>query len=522
MKCYFRTNITHKSGIGNYMRCLRLALKFKQYGYESTIITDKKINFKKNKSIKYKSLYDHGSFNSEKEDAENLLSLIASPGHIFLDDYRFGIKWQKKIKTTNNKLIVITDFFPKKIISDFVINTKPDFLNSEIYNRFQSTCHKNTKVLLGPRYSIVDKKKKISIKEKKKKPSIGFYFGGSGDLNIPLNIIKNLNNNKLMKDYTIYIFVGPYAKNRNKLFKFQNKNLVNIKVIKNSLNISDHFSHLDLLISSAGLSIFECSLYNIITVLFELVDNQKVNQSCLEKLGNYFLLKKNDLSNPKKISKFIITIIENKERIKRLFNKKKIVLDDKGSERIAEEILMNKKIYKKEKKLDENVKNLNKKYKIEKVGDHHINDYLSISNKKVNRKFSLSKNKINKIDHYNWWFNNKRESYIFKKGSKKIILFFHEKINIMKKDFIFPGWYVIDEKINFLEILKGIYYQYKMLSSSKNLNLTQIGVISKKNQSMVKLTKKLNWVLIKKGDKLLNILKNKMKMSKNFYYYKRR
>ena len=112
-------------------------------------------------------------------------------------------------------------------------------------------------------------------------------------------------------------------------------------------------------------------------------------------------------------------------------------------------------------------------------------------------------------------------SYIFKKGNKRLILFFHEKIKIKKKDFIFPGWYLIDEKISFLEILRGISCHYKMLSSSKYSNVTQIGIINKQNHSMLKLAKKLKWVLIQKGDKLLNVLKNKIKMSKNFYYYKR-
>ena len=76
MKCFFRTNVTRNSGIGNYMRCLRLALKFKQYGLESTIITDKRLNLKKNKLIKYKSLYEKKAYYSESQDAENLLNLI--------------------------------------------------------------------------------------------------------------------------------------------------------------------------------------------------------------------------------------------------------------------------------------------------------------------------------------------------------------------------------------------------------------------------------------------------------------
>ena len=44
MNCYFRTHISKTSGIGNYIRCLRLALNIKKYGHKITIITDNKID----------------------------------------------------------------------------------------------------------------------------------------------------------------------------------------------------------------------------------------------------------------------------------------------------------------------------------------------------------------------------------------------------------------------------------------------------------------------------------------------
>ena len=519
MKCYFRTNITNSSGIGNYMRCLRLASKFRQNGIKSIIFTDNNITLKENKFIKHEALYKNGRYISENKDAQIFLKSIKEPGYIFLDDYRLGIKWQKEIKKTTNKLILITDFFHKKCIADFIINTKPDFLNPKLCDDFKKTCSENTKLLLGPKYSIIDKKKSFKKKKITNKFLIGFYFGGSGNLSIPLKIIKKIKDTSEVKNFVFYIFIGPYSKNKKKLLEFKKKNLVKIKIIDQSLKISENFAKLDLLVSSAGVSIFESSLYKVPTILFQLVKNQKVNLDNLEKIGHYFLLNKSNLLETNKIAKLVVIFFKNKKRIKKIFSKN--YLDDKGSERIVKFILKNKTdlISRKLEKKDDHV--FSENYKFEKITDFNINKYLQVRNLEINRKYSINKKKINNIDHYIWWFDNNRESYFFKKGNNNLIIFFQDKIKIAKKYFIIPGWYSFSNRISFLEILKGIKAQYTMLMVQNKLKATQIGIIDKKNIPMIKFAKNLNWLLLKKSDLLLNLLRKKIKISKRFNYYKR-
>ena len=50
------------------------------------------------------------------------------------------------------------------------------------------------------------------------------------------------------------------------------------------------------------------------------------------------------------------------------------------------------------------------------IQNKDINTYLDTRNLKINRQFSNSKKKIDRLNHYIWWFsNNNRTSYLVKK-----------------------------------------------------------------------------------------------------------
>ena len=137
MNFYFRTHISENTGIGNYMRCLRLALKLKKKSHKCTIFTDNKI--KKNifnKNIRHVHLYRSVKNKiSELSDAKIFNTQTDKAGYVFIDDYRFGKYWQKKVKDKHQKIIVIDDFLNKKHNADILINTKPDFLIKSNYEK---------------------------------------------------------------------------------------------------------------------------------------------------------------------------------------------------------------------------------------------------------------------------------------------------------------------------------------------------------------------------------------------------
>ncbi len=521
MNCYFRTHISKNTGIGNYMRCLRLAVSLERIGHKCIIFIDNKIKNKiLNRNIKHEYLY-----NSKKKISENLDSKIFNKrtekkGFVFVDDYRLNKVWQTQVKKKHEKIIVIDDFSDKKYNADILINTKPDFLIQSNYEK-EIKKNKNSKLLLGPKYAILDNQKNNYSKRKNSFYRVCFYFGGSSDLNIPIKIIKNLIYKVNLKKVEINIVIGPFSKNKKKLLKLKNK-YRKIKILKPSSNLSSKFKNFDLFIGSAGISLFETAIYKIPSIIFVINDNQKVDVSSLEKLGHYFVLKKKDLKQVSKISDIIVLFYKNKLRIKKLIMNREFDIDENGKNRIIKEVFSKNKdtpnfdsIY------GRNIK-CNKKLKVEKIQDKEINIYREIRNNPINRKFSLSNSVIKKIDHYNWWFKNNRESYAVKKGDITLMYFFHDIFKIKNYKFLIPGWYILNKKISFLDIMQGIRNQYKILTSNKKFkDVTQIGIISKKNKSMINLAPKLNWQLIDKNSAILKALKTRIKIKNLFNYYKR-
>ena len=123
-------------------------------------------------------------------------------------------------------------------------------------------------------------------------------------------------------------------------------------------------------------------------------------------------------------------IIENYSRVLKFSSSPSINVDNKGLGRIIKTITNKKKnkkdFYHFNYKTIANNSN-SKNLKIRKVNDKDINHYLFSRNLIKNREVSTTKKKISVLDHYIWWLNSKRQSYLLTKQGKKI-LYFHEEI----------------------------------------------------------------------------------------------
>ena len=91
-----------------------------------------------------------------------------------------------------------------------------------------------------------------------------------------------------------------------------------------------------------------------------------------------------------------------------------------------------------------------------------INDYLDSRNKPQNRKFSFNKGKIKRLDHYNWWFENKRSSFVLEKNNQVILYFYHYPVLLLNKKYYVSGWFVKDEKCSIQDILYALNWQRKL------------------------------------------------------------
>ena len=520
MNFYIRTNFSKKTGLGHLSRTSRLAKKLIEAGFNCEIYLDKykKKAIEVNKKIKFFSLYKNKNFFNEKEDAELFLKKTSlKPGTIIVDDYRLGIKWEKKISKFHKKIILIDDLNDKEHYADMIINSNPTFNENLNYN-YNLSRKKNCDFLLGSKYSLINKKFR---KKKNNKFQVAFYNGGAGNLDFAKNILKNLlniNKKKFLK-IKFNIIQGPLSKN-NLLLKKLTQKYKNIKIIKNVSNLNNILINSNLLVSSAGMISVEASYCKVPSVLFQVSKNQLVDRSAMEKIGHHLILEKNDLKNISKITYLITLLIDNFKRLKKMKKNLRHV-DGQGTNRVLNKILnknnnLSKNKFKKKPKIK---KIALQKREIISVNDLHINEYLKLRNLPLNRKNSFKNKKISYLDHYVWWFKSKRNSFLLKKSNKILMFLYNEKIIYNKQLFLWSGWFGSDKNLNGLDVLWALKWNLDYLSKQYKKYIS-IVTADKSNTFANRHTKFLGYKLLDKKNPVLKIFfKKKMKISNKFNIY---
>ncbi len=501
MNFYIRTNANKKIGLGHLSRSLKLAEHCSNNGHNVEIILDRKEELLKNffrKKIKFTFLYKNKKYLNEALDIELLKKHIKKNSIMILDDYRFGYVWQKKIKQYTSKLILIEDQNIKDSFADILINSNPKFLDEKNYvnrNKFS-----NAVFLLGPKYAIVNKIKKKKFLSNKK--NITFYLGGSGDLAHIHRIINNLKEVINKKNFVLNIIVGPLSKNIDKIISLK-KNIKNLIIHKDKTNLTDILRSTDILIASSGMILAEAAIYKIPSICFQLSPNQIIEDKYLEQIGYYINLDKKFLSDHNNLKKLIYKILSISLRFNKIFPSK-FNIDTNGVSRIFKAINSNNLS-------DNNSLSDLKKREFKVVNDTSINSYLTARNLLMNRINSSNKKKINKIEHYLWWLQSKKNITTVTQNKKNLMFIRNDILKLKNVYYCLNGFVVANKAINGLDVIWGLKKNLDYLNQ-KYRNLILLSVVKKTNKFANMHTKFLNYYLYDNRSKQINkILKARFK-----------
>ena len=442
---------------------------------------------------------------------EKIILSKLKPGFVIVDDYRLGFKWQKKVSRVHNKVICFDDMQDKKHYADYIINYNPRNYPKILYP-YENNKKKNAIYLIHPKYNIISKTSR-RFKINLKKFNITFYIGGGGDLKIISDILKSCIKILNESNLNFFVVVGPFSKNKTLINKVASKDK-RIKVIENNFDLSGVIASSSLFISSSGTGIFESAAYNISTILFKTSKNQESDTLALENLSHYFYLDKKDLIKVNEFTQFIKTLIINFDRIKKLKNKKNLKIDGLGAKRIVSEIEKPSNLISHQpNKRNSTLKN---KLNIRKVIDKDINHYLISRNLKINRKNSISNKEIDKLDHYNWWFSNSRNSYLLKNENDKILYFYDEEVFTLKDiNYRISGWFACSSDCGIKEILFALNWQ----RNQPNNNFVWLSFINKHNKMSQQLSRHIGWKEISSDHEVSIKIQEFYKLNKNKYVY---
>ena len=154
------------------------------------------------------------------------------------------------------------------------------------------------------------------------------------------------------------------------------------------------------------------------------------------------------------------------------------------------------------------------------IKDEDINFYLECRNLFLNRKFSLSKSKITKLDHYIWWFSEKnRKSHVVIKNKKKIAILTEQILVIDELKIIYTGFMSCYHNSDIIDLLKLIKWQNQRVSRHKNavniINVTKDNMFGNLHLKYFKFSK------LSEENNLYKIIKKKIGLNKKYNtYYK--
>lgn len=501
MEIVIRVNADKKNGLGHFNRVLNLSNELIKLNYKVTIFIDKLSIFDVNKVISkmlfIKEIYKDNKYKDENSDAIIFVSLLKiKPDLVIVDDYRFSINWEIYVKNNLNCPILVFDDLARKHSCEIIIDSKWEGLQTG--KRYDGLVPSYCIKMLGPYYKILN----ITKKEKEKKCdqfNILISIGGGGDLKIILPIILAIN--ELIKHgfkiFTV-IVAGPLSENIELITK--NKKLINknFKILYAPNNLSEFIANSDLFFGASGTVLYESISMGVPALSFELSSNQSNDIYALEDFGHYFNLGNISQSNQLQIKSLLSVIINNYERILDLTKNKKIKLNFNSSKKIAELIKnfllgIDFQIHKCNQLSQMSNDVLNEI--LVKVNDTHINRYLDARNNIINTKNMMLTENISRLNHYIWWFKNKRESYFYSRRNINLLYIWHEKIKISVDEFMIGGWFVVDENCTFLDAMYATKLQLAM--TDKNYpNVKWLAVIKKDNNFVNRMNLRLGFNLI--------------------------
>ena len=521
MNVYIRTNYNSKIGLGHLVRTTRLAIEMRKIGLLCFFFID---NFYSGKFLEFRktAMYNNrNKFTNEINDAKLFCKLTGKikPGIVLVDDYRLSIKWEKYVSKFHKKIITFDDIEDKQHYADTIINYNPRHYPIVKYN-YNNNKKKNCDYLINLKYNILSRDKIIkSHNLDQKKFYITFYIGGGSDQKVIykllLELIKKIG--KKFNKIKFLVVIGPLSINKHLIIKLA-KRYDFIEFVDNSTNLYHVIKKSKIFIASSGTAVFESAYLKTPTILFKMSKNQDTDIFSLEKIGHYFFLDLKHLSLIKKFSKLIFLLINNYTRFKKLINNPEIKIDNKGSARLVNQIFLKKKENKR-KVVEKLISYAKDKFSIRAVNDSDINHYIFSRNMDINRRHSSNTKKISILDHYVWWFESNRRSYVLLKNGKKVLYFYEQKLfSFNKKDHLLSGWFACSRDCS----LKEIFYALNWQRNHSKKNIKWVSFIKKNNYLSIKMSKYIGWKTITKKSNIKEILKKKFNIKlNNFIFYQR-
>jgi len=530
-----RVNASRSFGLGHLARCRRLAVVLRKCNLQVHFVVDKENSFFDEylAPFNYEGLYRQDEeFVSEENDAERFVERLQGRhlDAVVVDDYRLSERWEKKCPE-HWLLIVLDDRDVVRHRCGMIVDGK--WTGESTYKRYERKVSDSCVRLLGPSYLLLDR------------PSVEMgstYSGGGGtsgttkilvnlgggsDLAVASKLINHiLARASLQQEFLIQPVVGYFGDNKDSIMALAKMDARVVPII-HERSLLRHIQSADLYVGATGGTLYEVLLANVPAITFSISENQLNNLNDLADLGHYLHLNACAAAAFPRLAELIWLVLEDRERLCRLYSYRRAVeIDGLGVDRVAKAIaglIAGEPITFLDQESNDAGEEGGGDYILVPVDDRHINKYLDARNWDRNLKNMTDTKKIDRLDHYLWWFRSERISYQLQRGSEALLYIWHQLRTIDGTTVLVGGWFVCSDNCGSIDALYGLSQQLA-ITDKEYPGVPWVAVIKKTNQFVRSLNHRLGFSEMPEAHSLYGVVQQCFPLASEelFCYYYRR
>lgn len=355
---YIRADGNEKIGMGHVMRTLTIAEALRRQGEEVLFLTadDKPVKLIEERGFAVKILFTY--YDEMEVELPQLMALLmgstgseeAEKPKILVDSY-FVTEFYLKNLRLSAKVILMDD-------EKRAVYPCDGLVNYNIYGKtlgYERDYPADTKLFLGCGYMPLREQfqnKDYEVRERVE--HILLTTGGGDSCHMAIAMAKRLLEKRQLQkrlsrppekgeeDPIWHIVCGPYHPDTEELEFLAAEHEI-LQVHKNVTDMSELMRNCDMAVSAAGSTLYELCNIGVPTVGFYFAENQRKNMEAFGKLT--LVMNAGDFSvSPEKVLDFIEKEVEvlchEKELREKISRAMQTIVDGKGAERLAEELLI--------------------------------------------------------------------------------------------------------------------------------------------------------------------------------------
>lgn len=333
-KIFIRADGSQQIGFGHISRCLALAEALALQGIETAFAI--KSTSEQVAGVIARQGYAVHQLEKDSSETQSLFELAQhhQARVVCVDTYEADAAYLQGLKDFGLKVVFIDDFASFPIPADIVVN----------YNAYAPDLTYQvgpaTRLLLGPRYALLQQRFKKARENNAinlQQENVLVIFGGSDLHNWSAKIASALLQS--LPDVTrVTVITGPASATRHELEALA-KTASRLEVKLQPEDLPAIMATASLAISGAGVTAYELACLGVPSLLLVLADNQFHNAAALDRFGIAASLGWHENLRPEEIAMAAAAHLADAEKLARMSERGRQLVDGMGAERVAKEIL---------------------------------------------------------------------------------------------------------------------------------------------------------------------------------------